>query len=224
MRLPADKVKEAILHADQDVRDAAVYYFANSFSSDPAIMPLVIQAIDKFGFENAFDTYSFMQDLVQTDETARWLIQQLTKLGQPANEKEAEPVLAYISALIHADPGILKNHESEIMALEFDYESKEAIAERIWFPSRPAEELWGDLEDFCQTHEDQESIPDEDFDFGCRVVEALGRHQDEYASMVLEIIGGETDEIGTWKEGFAIRLCVAAIGFPHSPTIRIPSF
>ena len=49
MRLPADKVKEAILHADQDVRDAAVYFFADSFSSDPAMMPLVIQAIDKFG-------------------------------------------------------------------------------------------------------------------------------------------------------------------------------
>jgi hypothetical protein len=180
MRLPADKVKEAILHADQDVRDAVVYFFADSFSSDPAIMPLVIQAIEKFGFENAFDIYSFMQNLVQTDETVRWLIQQLTKLGQPANEKEAEPVLAYISALVHADPAVLKKHESEIMALEFDYESKEAITERIWFPSRPAEELWGDFEEFCQTHEDQESILDEDFDFGCRVVEALGRHQDRY--------------------------------------------
>lgn len=206
MRLPAAKVKEAILHAEKDVRDAAVYYFANSFSSDPAIMPLVIQAIDKFGFENAFDTYSFMQNLAQTDETARWLIQQLTKLGQPADEKEAEPVLAYISAMVHADPGILKNHESEIMTLDLDYESEEAITERIWFPSRPGEELWCDLEEFCQMHEDQESIPDEDFEFGCRVVEALGHHQDEYASTVLEILGGETGEIGTWKEGFAIRL------------------
>ena len=98
MRLPAEKVKEAILHADQDVRVAAVYYFARSHSNDPTIMPLVIQAIEKFGFDNAFQTHSFMEDLVQTDETVRWLIQQLTKLGQPANEKEADPILAYISA------------------------------------------------------------------------------------------------------------------------------
>src|ERR1022692_2335220 len=176
MRLPADKVKEAILHADQDVREAAVYYFANSYSSDPTIMPLVIQAIDKFSFENAFGVYSFiMQNLVQTEDTVRWLIQQLKTLGQPANEKEAEPVLAYNAALIHADPAILKNHETEIMALDsLDPDSKDAISERIWFPSRPAEELWGDLEDFCQTHEDEESISDEDFEFGCRIVEALG--------------------------------------------------
>ena len=71
MRLPADKVKEAILHADQDVRDAAVYYFADSFSSDPAIMPLVIQAIDKFGFENAFDIYSALRDFVWVNSTSR---------------------------------------------------------------------------------------------------------------------------------------------------------
>ncbi len=54
MLLPAEKVKAAILHADQDVREAAVYYFAHSFSSDPTIMPVVIQAIVRFGFEQAF--------------------------------------------------------------------------------------------------------------------------------------------------------------------------
>jgi len=207
MRLPADKVKEAILHADQDVREAAAYYFGNSYSSDPTIMPLVIQAIEKFGFDNAFETYSFLEDLVQTDDTVRWLIQQLSKLGQPTNEKEAEPILAYISALVHADPAILKTHEAEIKGLDsLDPDSKDAIGERIWFPSRSAEELWRDFEDFCQTHEDDESLDDEDFDFACRVVEALAHHRDQYANKVLEIIDGETDEIDIWKEGFAIRL------------------
>ena len=207
MRLPADKVMEAILHSDRDVRDAVAFYFANSFSSDATIMPLVVQTIEKLGFDNAFETCSFLKNLVQTDESVRWLIQQLTKLGQPTNEKEAEPILAFISALIHADPAALKNHEAEIMALDnLDPDTMDAIRERIWFPSRPAEELWRDFEDFCQTHADEESLPDEDFDFACRVVEALGCHRDQYADRILEIIGGETDEIGTWKKGFAIRL------------------
>src|ERR1022692_530331 len=206
MRHPADNVKVAILHADQDVREAAVDYFANSFSSDPTIMPLAIQVIENVGFDNAFETHTFLEDLVQTDATVHWLIQQLSQLGQPANPEEAEPILAYISTLLHADPAVLKNHESEIMALEFDYESKEAITERIWLPSRPAEELWSHFEEFCLTHEDDESLADEDFDFACRLVEALGRHQAMYGDVVLEIIGGETDEIGSWKEGLAIRL------------------
>src|ERR1022692_1970314 len=207
MRHPADKVKEAILHADQDVREAAVYYFANSFSSDPTIMPLVIQAIEKLGFDSAFETHTFLEDLVQTDAIVHWLIQHLSQWAQPANPKEAEPMLAYISTLIHADPAVLKNHESEIMALDsLDPESKDAISERIWFPSRSGEELWGDFDEFFQTHENEESISDEDFDFGCRLVEALGRHRDEYSGQVLEIISGNSDELGPWAEVFAIRL------------------
>jgi len=146
MLLPAEKVRDATLHADQDVRDEAVYYFANSHSSDPTLMPLVIQAIEKHGFENAFSSYSFLEEIVQTDETVRWLIQQLDRLEPPTNAKEADPILAYISALTHADPTVLKNHESEIMALEnLDPLSRDAISEQISFPSRPPEELWDDL-------------------------------------------------------------------------------
>jgi hypothetical protein len=207
MRLPTEKVKTGILHADQDVREAAVYYFANSFSSDPTVMPLVVQAIDTFGFDAAFSAHSFLENLVQTDETVGWLVQQLGKVGEHATEKDAEPILAYISALIHADPAVLKRHEAEVMGLDaLDDESRDAVSERIWFLTRPAEELWADFENFCQTHEEEDSIPDEDFDFAGRVVEALGRHRDRYAAEVLAIIGGETDEIGAWKEGFAIRL------------------
>jgi hypothetical protein len=207
MRLTAEKVKTGILHADQDVREAAVYYFANSFSSDPAVMPLVIQTIEQFGFNSAFSTHSFLKDLVQTDETVRWLLQQLGKAGQTADEKDAERTLAYVSALIHADPAVLKRHEAEILGLDaLDDESMDAVSERIRFLTRPAEELWADFENFCQTHEEEGSIPDKDFDFAGRVVEALGRHRDQYAAEVLAIIGGETNEIGAWKEGFAIRL------------------
>jgi hypothetical protein len=207
MRLSADRVKEGILHADQAVREASVYYFAKSFSSDPVVMPLVIQAIEKYGFGDAFQTYTFVQDLVQIDETVRWLIENLKKLGQPTSMKEAEPVLAYLSALVHADPSVLKEHESEIMKLDaLDPDSKEAITERIWFPSRPAEELWQDFEEFCESQKEEESITDEDFAFGCRVVAALGRYRDQYVKQVLDIIGGETNEIGTCKEVFAIRL------------------
>lgn len=207
MRSTADRVKEGILHADQDVRDAAAHYFADAFSSDPTVMPLVMQATEKYGFEDAFSTHSFFKNLVQTDESVSWLIRQLKRLGQPANEKEAEPVLAYNAALIHADPGVLKDHEADIMALDsLDPDSKEAINERIWFPSRPVHDLWGEIEEFCQTNEDRESISDDDYDFACRVVEALGcfRHQD--TRQILDIISGDTDELGTWTEGFAIRL------------------
>ena len=48
MRLPAEKIKEAILHPDREVREAAVFYFADAHSADPTIMPLVIQACERY--------------------------------------------------------------------------------------------------------------------------------------------------------------------------------
>ena len=49
MRYPEDKIKEAILHSDLDVRDTAIRYFYSSTSPDPALMPLAIRAIERYG-------------------------------------------------------------------------------------------------------------------------------------------------------------------------------
>jgi hypothetical protein len=46
MRLTDDQIKQGIIHPEQLVRDVAVRYFSESFSSDPTVMPLVIQAIE----------------------------------------------------------------------------------------------------------------------------------------------------------------------------------
>lgn len=42
MRLPEEKINEAILHPEEEIRLTAVSYFADSYSQDPTIMPLVI--------------------------------------------------------------------------------------------------------------------------------------------------------------------------------------
>lgn len=54
MRTPEEKIKAAILHPEEEIRCVAVSYFADAYSSDPALMPLVIEAVEKYGRENAF--------------------------------------------------------------------------------------------------------------------------------------------------------------------------
>ena len=90
MRLSPAQIKQGILHPEQKVRDAAAYYFADSFSNDPAIMPLVIHAVEQHGWDDAFGTYFFLRDLVQTGETLTWVIEQLRQRGQPAQELPRE--------------------------------------------------------------------------------------------------------------------------------------
>lgn len=207
MRLSSDKVKAAILHSNQDVREAAVNYFSSSFSADLTIMPLVIQAIQQYGWQDAFEFYSFLEDLTQTDDTVRWLICQIKQFSPSAEEQETQFTLACRSALIHADPTLLERFESELMDLDdLKKEAKEAIRERIQFQTRPADELWRDLQEFCETHKVDMTVSDEDFGFACRLVEALGRHRKFLADLVHSILQANTGDFDDWMAGFAVRL------------------
>lgn len=52
MRYPQEKIKEAVLHPDIEIRDRAASYFAKAFSPDPSIIPLVIKAVETYGRQN----------------------------------------------------------------------------------------------------------------------------------------------------------------------------
>jgi len=54
MRIQESKIKEAILHPEEEIRLKAVSYFADSHSQDETLMPLVIQTVEKYDKETAF--------------------------------------------------------------------------------------------------------------------------------------------------------------------------
>jgi hypothetical protein len=68
MRYPDDKIKEAILHPDIEIRNRAVRYFANSFSTNTSLMPLVIKAVETYGRQdNAYRLVGASSKLSQTE-------------------------------------------------------------------------------------------------------------------------------------------------------------
>src|SRR5438128_4795243 len=115
-----------------------------------------------------------MASTLSTTFPAAWKPRQSSEPSTNVTSLTAQPILAYSSALVHADAALLQGHEHEIMGLEaLDPEARDAIGERIWFLSRPPAELWGDLEEFCQKCEGADSVPTEAGYFACRLVEAL---------------------------------------------------
>jgi hypothetical protein len=206
MRLPEPRIKQAILHPDADVRDAAVFYFAKSYSADPTIMPLAIQAFEKYG-PDAFEILSFLQSLAQTGETVDWLIREIERVGPGKDERGAGYVEALVAALRHADPGVLKSRDVTIQAMQrLDGESKEAIADRIHVNSFSADALRRELTEFCEAQDlEDEDISDEDYEFVCSVVQALSRYPDQFTDQVLAILDAP-DEHGDWLEQMAVRL------------------
>ena len=211
MRLTPDQIKEGILHPAQEVRDASVFYFADEFSDDPEIMPLVIQAIKEHGWDDAFGMYSFMENLVQTEETLAWAIEQLRHCRQPDDVDEEHLTLWLLDALKSAHPDLLKAHRDEIRDLEVvDDEVDEAVEDRILLHGLTAEELWAELEEFCEERKDEDYLTDGDIDFSHRLVEALSRHPGAYDDRVLSLLAEEvedyTDNPMLWMEPCLVRL------------------
>ena len=77
MRLSEDKIKEAILHPDLDVRDTAIRYFYSSTSPDHTLMLLAIQAIERYGRTKTFSFTHYLNVLPQTEQTIGWVIAEL---------------------------------------------------------------------------------------------------------------------------------------------------
>jgi hypothetical protein len=49
MRLSEEKIKQAILHPQLDIRQRALRYFSVCHSDDERVVPLVIQAVKRYG-------------------------------------------------------------------------------------------------------------------------------------------------------------------------------
>jgi hypothetical protein len=206
MRLTAEQVKQSILHGDREIRDAAIYYFSKSFSPDPAIMPLVIQVIEQEGWKDAFESYCFIEDLVQTDETVQWLAGQIKQVADLEGDDADRYSRAITKGLVHADVNVLRRHEEQLINLKELYdESQFAIHQRIQFSTELPDELWDHLTFFCNRSDHLTEIPD-DLDAAYHLAEALRRHPEFTIQKILPILSGETDDSGMWIELFAVRL------------------
>ena len=79
MRLAESIIQAAILNPEEEIRLTAVYYFSRSFSQDEAVMPLIIQAVERYGRNHAFRMLWEAEHLPQSQATADWLANELRR-------------------------------------------------------------------------------------------------------------------------------------------------
>lgn len=212
MRLTPDQIKQGIKHSTRSVRNACLAYFADSFSTDPDIMPQVIQAIEKYGWNGAFDLYYFsFETLPQTETTLLWVMDQLEWREQPRNGRCDDLHSWLVDVLANADPPLLQAHEQRILKLGgVDEEMREAIRDRISLHGLDPETLWHELEDICDRNKSEDYLPDEDIDHAHRLVDAMGVYPNVFDARVIELLDQDiedyTDNPMIWMERFLVRL------------------
>ncbi len=195
MRYPEDKIKEAILHPDFDVRDTAIRYFYSLTSPDHSLMPLAIQAIERYGRTRAFSFTHYLNLLPQTEQTIVWVIAELQGdfHGQP--EEQHCYYLNLSRLLCHADVRLVARHAPEILhASHFDPKEQVAFRERLELFGWNAEKLWQALRQYCEANRDKNNIEEFDLGHALRIVEALARQAHEYQGQIVALLSEQVHD------------------------------
>src|SRR5262245_5361892 len=108
MRLSADQIRRGIQHPEWEVRDTALAYFKESFSTDAAVMPRLVEAVGQYGWAEACSPYTLCRFLEQSEATVRWLFEQL-QLPCPDLDRERLWTwwMRFLSWTLHGEPGEL---------------------------------------------------------------------------------------------------------------------
>ena len=187
MRLAEEKIKQGILHPDPWVREAAVGYFVKSFSRDAGVMPLVIEAVETYGWQDAVLCMPGWKNLVQTRPTIEWVIE---TLGREPSEPAAMwkdfcgKLWRVLSA---ADARLLRDYEERIVDGfdDPDLDAVESVTARVRLLDADPDACWRDLEDFCEQVKGKKYINDVNIGHAYRLVEALARRGWRYAERML---------------------------------------
>ena len=211
MRLSEDRVKQGILHPERDVRDAAVLYFSRSFSRDQSVMPVAIQAMEKFGWEDAFSALTALSGLALGDETVPWIIDEFRRDDRPDSDQWAEYAHALGRMLAEADARLLSCHAVSVLNFEeLDPDLHDLIAEKLDLLKVDSDTCWSELERFCEEEKGTQFVDEVDLGYAYALVEAISRDGERHGGRVLSLlsrpIDSREDNPESWMEGFVVRL------------------
>jgi hypothetical protein len=233
VRLAEDKIKDAILHPDLDVRDTAIRYFYSLTTPDQTLMPLAIEAIEKYGRTRALSYTHYLNILPQTEQTIAWVIAELQRDFQGAAEESYFYFLNLSRLLCHADIRLVVQRAPEIFhAPNFDPKERLAFRERLDMFGWNAETCWQGLLKYCEANKDKNDIEEFDLGHALRIIEALARQPHEYQGQIVAILSEQVHDLrhdtrkwlqplmaklaGEMRLQAAIPLLVGNLGHPYS--------
>ena len=233
MRLSEDKIKKAILYPDLDVRDRAIQYFYDSTNLDHTLMPLAIEAIERYGRTKAFSFTHYLNLLPQTEQTIGWVIAELQHDFDGLPEEKYFYYYNLSCLLCHADIRLVTRPAIEILhAPKFDPKERQAFRERLEMFGWNAETCWNAFLKHCEANKDKKNIEDFNLGHALRIIEALARQPHEYQGQIIAVLAEKVldfrHDVRKWLQPLmaklagemrlqaAIPVLVSKLGHPYS--------
>ena len=207
MRTPESTIKAAILHPEEEVRMTALAYFSRCYSDDASIMPLVIEAVEKYGRDKAFRILREADDLAQSETTIQWLTGELGKDWDLEDVGNDNYCTAIALILCHARPDLLKAEFAELAG--FPKELRGWFDERLAMDSWDWDTAWAALQELGERVREQGHYFIRDNRRGTRIVESLARHR-EKGELILPLLHrrfkGYEKNLMEWLEPLLVEL------------------
>jgi SEC-C motif len=218
MRLTEEQIRQGLLHDDQGVRQCCLDYFADKYSNNETVMPLVVQAFDARGLD-AFEHCSSIADLKQTDETIEWTIRSLTDSPSLFGDQELSDFREQL--LCKTEARLLQRHQDSILK-RLEPKRQASVRRRLQFLSEAPTSLWERLQSICEEHTSAKEWNDFPHAEVEDLVTSLAEFGDVPVDRMMELLRQDFDDEEEsalmWLEPYLIRLAGL---IRHEPVLPI---
>jgi hypothetical protein len=210
MRLSEDRVKQAILHPEEEARLTALRYVSDSGSRDESVMPLVIRAVELHGRERAFRLLRIAEHLPQTEPTVTWLMDELRHEFDQSDVGQDNYRFAISLILREANPVLIGRQCQAILSLPaFPDELRASLEERVEMAVLDWPARWQAFTRFAHELNERPRLTSQDFRRLDRFVRLLGWDSEAGTGHVLHLLDSPDaidEELGDWLEPWIARL------------------
>jgi hypothetical protein len=198
--LTADQIKPHLLDEDPLVRDAAVDYFGDSWSQDPDLVPMVLEACQRYG---AAENLGGLVACSRFPLTEPALDLVLTNLAAARDQNVAYHLNQVIA---HAPIELWIRREAAIRANpHFDPQLIPRLQRRRDLAAWSGDKLWEELQDFARRSEDQHYVGSIDHAYADALLDALAVQPMPDTDTVCRLLRSPEAAEG-WLEIFLIDL------------------
>jgi uncharacterized protein YecA (UPF0149 family) len=188
---------------DASVREAAWEYFRGSWSNDPELIPLALDAAERFGKEEEINGIGYLNRFRYTEESLDRVLDFLTR----TEDKLA--ILNLNRELAEVPGDLLAGRLAEILAHpRLDPTKAPLIQFRAELNERTGEQLWAELQDYAVKSEDVNFVKEIDHNYVDALVDALSRRDVPDNATICELLRSLQPDEG-WLEIFLVDLAGA---------------
>jgi len=208
MRLPEAKIKQAILRPELDIRQLAIRYFPVCHSDDEEVAPLVIQAVEKCGREDAYHLIGHSVEVRQTEETISWIVDEL---NDPDSDRFENYTYNLTRVLCHADPTLVLPRQAAILESRHFYRGlQEDFTRRLGLLSWDAAACWRRLEEICEDGKDKQHASEIEMSLAKNILEVLARIDGTLEDRVIPVLAQQVEDFENnpmkWLEPLMVTL------------------